>query len=512
MTSKATKRQKQPGAGDYVRTIATSAQSGDLEKAVRLAEKATRLFPAEPLVWNALGGAKAAQARAKGAPPKLKDKASGKALPEFAARRAIRVQALDALAKACGLASDFVPALFNRGLVLAELGRHAEAAEVFRRVTELDAKHVPALHRLALALRATGDRAGAEHALCAALDLAPEQAVLHLAMSSVRPYTADDPHLSEIKSQLQSAAVADQSLLSFALGKAFSDIGETSVAFEHFARGNAMHRSQIGYDPRSDEALFRMIKARLRDLPQKPVCTLTGPRPVFIVGMPRSGTTLIEQILAQHSEIEAAGELECLNLAMRDLLGSDPTLTDTPPDRALTRAAMDYQMSVASLGLQAPVFTDKMPVNFRWLGFILTQMPEAKVVHMVRDARATCWSSYRRMYPGSDNGFAYDLKDLAAYYGLYRSLMAFWHDLFPGRILDVEYESLTVSPEAEARRLFEYIDLPWEDACLDFQASGRSVETSSVLQVRQPIYTGSSEDWRAFEPHLGEMTGRLLGI
>lgn len=511
MTSKAPKPKKEPGAGDYVRTIAKSAQSGDIEKAIHLAEKAARRFPLEPLVWNALGGAQAAQARATHSLPKVKDRKSGKVLPVFATQRLIRAEALTALEKACDLSPDLVPAHFNRGLVLAELGRHSLAADAFRAVTELDARHIPALHRLALALRSIGDRNGAEETLLAAIDLAPKHAVLHLALASVRSYSSDDPHMPEMASLLSGVAETDQALLHFGLGKSLADCGQTAAAFEHFSKGNAVRRRQIRYDQRSDAALFWMIKARLGHLPEVEATAELGPRPVFIVGMPRSGTTLVEQILAQHSQVEAAGELECLNLAMRDLLGPDPDQTDPPSTQALNRAVRDYRMSVASLELGSPVVTDKMPINFRWLGFVLARMPDAKVIHMVRDARATCWSSYRRTYPGADNGFSYDLKDLAAYYHLYRDLMAFWHDRFPGRILDVRYEALTEHPVVETRQILDHVELGWEDACLDFHGSRRSVETSSMLQVRQPIYTGSSEDWRAYEPYLAKLTGRLVG-
>ena len=152
--------------------------------------------------------------------------------------------------------------------------------------------------------------------------------------------------------------------------------------------------------------------------------------------------------------------------------------------------------------VEAPVFTDKMPVNFKWAGYALCAMSQLKIVHIRRDPIATCWSNYKHYFSAGGNGFAYDLKDLACYYREYRLQMDFWHEHFPGRILDLSYEALTEAPEVHAKILLDFCGLPWDPECLNFQKKRQSVSTASALQVRQGIYRGSSEAWRPYEAHL----------
>ena len=153
-----------------------------------------------------------------------------------------------------------------------------------------------------------------------------------------------------------------------------------------------------------------------------------------------------------------------------------------------------------------------MPFNFRWIGFICAAMPEARIIHVKRDARATCWSNFKHYFPHRGNGFAYDLQDVAEYYKLYVGLMAFWHEKCPGRIYDLTYETLTEYQEDETRKLLEYVGLDWEDRCLDFHKTKRVVRTASATQVRRKMYQGSSDEWRRYERHLAPMVELLRGF
>ena len=157
----------------------------------------------------------------------------------------------------------------------------------------------------------------------------------------------------------------------------------------------------------------------------------------------------------------------------------------------------------------AAVITDKMPSNFLWIGFILTSLPEAKIIQMRRDPVATCWSIFKHYFSSNGNGYAFDLKDVAAYYHLYAQLMQHWHDLFPGRILDVPYETLTEEPETWSRKIVEFSGLPWEEACLDFHMNKRAVRTASASQVRKMMYKGSSEAWMKYETQLASLKADL---
>jgi hypothetical protein len=153
--------------------------------------------------------------------------------------------------------------------------------------------------------------------------------------------------------------------------------------------------------------------------------------------------------------------------------------------------------------------TDKWPLNFQYIGFILSAFPEAKIIHLKRDARATCWSNYKHNFSDIGNGWAYNLKDLAGFYSLYSELMTFWHELFPNKIYDISYESLTTNQEEETRKLLEYCELQWDDNCLNFHNSKRAVKTASALQVRQKMYQGSSEAWKKHKAHLQPLINDL---
>ncbi len=164
-----------------------------------------------------------------------------------------------------------------------------------------------------------------------------------------------------------------------------------------------------------------------------------------------------------------------------------------------------YLSGLTKIGASEPYITDKMPLNFRWIGFIFAATPEAKIVHVRRDARATCWSNFKHYFSRKGHGFANDLQDVAEYYKMYIDLMAFWHEKFLGRIYDLNYEALTEHQEDETRKLLEYIGLNWEDQCLEFHKTKRAVQTAAATQVRQKMYQGSSEEWRKYEKHLEPM-------
>jgi hypothetical protein len=170
-----------------------------------------------------------------------------------------------------------------------------------------------------------------------------------------------------------------------------------------------------------------------------------------------------------------------------------------------------YSETLLGLDLSDPYVTDKMPLNFRWIGFILSVLPDAKIIHVKRDARATCWSVFKHYFSTTGNGYAHDLNDLAEYYKMYHDLMAFWHARYPGRLHDIQYENLTLNQEHETRNLMSYLGLEWQDQCLEFHKNSRPVKTASSMQVREKLYTGSSENWRKYASYLGDLEVSLTG-
>jgi hypothetical protein len=232
-----------------------------------------------------------------------------------------------------------------------------------------------------------------------------------------------------------------------------------------------------------------------------------APRPIFIVGMPRSGTTLVEQILASHSQVHGGGELRLLF----DAIEAAGWQSGPPEPDRLRSVRESYLSGLAGLDSAGPYVTDKMPGNFWWVGFILSALPEARVINVRRDARATCWSIFKSFFPGEVR-YAYDLRETAAHYRIYADLMKFWHERFPGKIHDIVYEDLIDNQEAETRRLLDYAGLGWEKDCLDFHRTQRAVLTASAAQVRRRLYRGTSQEWRRYEQQLQPLIELLDGL
>ena len=257
----------------------------------------------------------------------------------------------------------------------------------------------------------------------------------------------------------------------------------------------------LSYDLKQDELLFDQIKAvapRFKELAFKqPVETATN-NPIFIVGMPRSGTTLVEQIISSHSQVHGAGELLFMDRFGASLSRGSQTINSK--NVLQTRNAYLNELKKVSNGCE--FVTDKMPHNFLYTGLILEALPEAKIIHVKRDPAATCWSNFKQNFFANGLGYSYDLKDTANYFKLYQDLMEFWDQQYSDQIYHLDYERLTLEQEPETRKLIKHLDLDWENSCLSPQYNKRSVGTASQQQVRQKVYTGSSQAWRKYEPFL----------
>ena len=219
--------------------------------------------------------------------------------------------------------------------------------------------------------------------------------------------------------------------------------------------------------------------------------------------MPRSGTTLVEQIISSHPSVYGADELstisELTNSILKDLSGQ---AKNGISEKSFLSMRHQYLESLSNFNINEEIITDKWPLNFQYIGFILSAFPEAKIIHLKRDARAICWSIYKHYFSGNGNGWAYNFDDLASFYGAYLDLMNFWHKLFPDKIYDISYEKLTINQKNETKNLLKYCDLDWSDSCLNFHTNKRAVKTASASQVRKKIYQGSSKEWSKYEEHI----------
>jgi hypothetical protein len=294
--------------------------------------------------------------------------------------------------------------------------------------------------------------------------------------------------------------------LHFALGKAYADLRDHDRSFEHLLRGNALKRAIASYDEAGTLSLFDRIEAIFTP---ELVAAKSGfgdpsPVPIFVLGMPRSGTTLVEQIIASHPCVHGAGELKTFNDIIETVRGDDgktipyPAFVSALDGRATAQIGMRYIEAIRRLSPSISHITDKMPSNFFFAGLIHLALPNARIIHTIRDGVDTCVSCFSKLFTAEQN-YTYDLAELGRYYVRYERLMAHWRRVLPpGRILDVNYEDVVADLEQNARRIVAHCGLPWDDRCLSFHETARPVRTASAAQVRQPIYKTAIARWRVY--------------
>lgn len=407
-----------------------------------------------------------------------------------------------------------------KGRVAFERGDLETALNQYRRALRVKPDLADAHNDMGNALKELGRLAEARDAFVKALELDPGNGGFYLNLAVCKRFVEGDPHLAAMRSLDRSGSLsaAERIHLDFALGKAYADVKDYARAFEHLLRGNAQRRAQIAYDEADTLALFDRAEALFTPglIKEKSGCGERSPQPIFIVGMPRSGTSLVEQILASHPLVHGAGELT----ALREVIGAAraPGDSDIPyseiipaPDPAsLKRIGARYLRKIKrrSPG-RALRITDKMPSNFLFIGYIHLALPNARIIHTIRDPIDTCVSCFSTLFTENQN-HTYHLAELGRYYRRYQALMAHWHSVLPpGRILDVHYEDVVGDLEGQSRRIISHCGLEWDNRCLTFYRTDRSVRTASAAQVRQPIYSDAIGRGRAYQPYLGPLVAAL---
>jgi hypothetical protein len=300
---------------------------------------------------------------------------------------------------------------------------------------------------------------------------------------------------------------SDQIFINFALAKVNDDLDNKDELFRFLDEGNRLRKTQLNYsvdDYQHKHSVIRKIFSNsLPTIEKKLLNGENSKRPIFIIGMPRSGTTLVEQIISSHPSVYGADELSTISeLTNSILMDSSGQAKNGISEKSFLSMRHQYLESLLNFNINEEIITDKWPLNFQYIGFILSAFPEAKIIHLKRDARAICWSIYKHYFSGNGNGWAYNFDDLASFYGAYLDLMNFWHKLFPDKIYDISYEKLTINQKNETKNLLKYCDLDWSDSCLNFHTNKRAVKTASASQVRKKIYQGSSKEWSKYEEHI----------
>ena len=428
----------------------------------------------------------------------------------------LHAKAVENIRKAIEIKPDLAAAHSNLGNALSDLGHHEESISCYTRAIALQPSFAEVHNNLGNSLCEFGRYEEAISSFDRALALKPEFAEAHNNLSRLKNYTSDDPQLAEMLERIAIPDLPDHEVmhLSFALGKAYEDLGEIDKAFRYLETGNRLRKQSYAYNIQPEKIQFEQIKklfnavsaARIRET--QSIQVASSPQPIFIVGMPRSGTTLTEQILASHSQVFGGGELETLgrllNSAVKDVSNSGGASIATDN---LMMLRDEYLSELETLNTSKMLITDKMPPNFKWIGFLLSVFDQVKIINVQREPVASCWSMFKLQFKG--HPYTNDIEDIAAYYNLYLDLMAFWRNEFPNQIYDLNYEALTRNQEQETRRLLDYCGLDWELGCLNFYENKRPVRTPSGRQVRRKMYQGSSEEWRKYEKQLQPMLAAL---
>jgi len=424
-------------------------------------------------------------------------------------------EALTSAAAVLALPEADALALDTAGVVFTQANRHEQAATAFARAVALAPGQAALQYNLGAALTFSGRVAEAEQALLACVAANPQYWKAWPALVGLRPQCATDSYEARIKALLPAAQNNPEALLQLhmALFKVHEDRAEYGPAFRHLTAGKAAWRRQLPYQSSADAALFgaleRLFATPLPAAdPERPLA-----RPIFIVGMPRTGTTLVERIFARHSAVSPAGELRSLPLAVRRAAGlaGAPLANEAVFEAALKAdpeaLAADYLAASAPLAGATPHYTDKQPVNFLYAGFIARALPEARIICLRRNAPDTCIANFRQLFARDFPFYHYswNLADTGRYYLLFDQLLRHWQRVLPGRILELEYEALVADQAGQTRRLLEFCRLPWEEACLDFTGASEAVATASALQVREPMQRRGIGRWRLYEPWLGEL-------
>jgi len=420
-------------------------------------------------------------------------------------------EAADMARKALALIPEDPRTLDTIGCVLTRMGDHEGALGPFRAAVAAAPDNLEFRYNLGAASGFTGAVEAAREQYEAILAADPGNARAHYALAILARQTPSANHVPRLKAALAAAArddaPGDSLRIRYALAKELEDIGDTG-AFEHLAIANAEHKSSLEYDFVQDAAIFDAIEGLFADQDNTLASSTgkSGNAPIFIVGMPRTGTTLVDRIISSHRDVGSAGELQSMPLAVKRLAGTT-SRNVIDPDTVRASAATDpAKLGEAYLALAShhrpagtPRFTDKLPANFLYVGHIACALPDARIVCLRRNPMDTVWSNYKNLFASQSAYYAYsyDLMDIARYYARFDRLMEMWEQLFPGRVLQLSYEGLVADQEGQTRRLIDHCQLDWDEACLNFHENRAAVATPSAAQVRRPINADGIGKWRA---------------
>jgi len=420
--------------------------------------------------------------------------------------------------KALAIKPDYAEAANDRGVIFQNVGDIENAIKYYQKSLAMNPNVAKVYNNLGIAEKYLNKIDDSIKSFEDAISVDPNFARAYYNLSGFKQYTFSKDQVATMQSIHRSESVSqfDLIFINFALARANEHLDNQDKFLSYLHEGNRLRKKELNYSIDSSYKSFSIIYETFPLLPNpnnKSLQNITPTkRPIFILGMPRSGTSLVEQIISSHKEVYGAGEINILkkiyNQITRNILSNEKEKNKLSEEN-LMLIREKYFDSFAHLSTDHNIITNKTPENFQYIGFIFSIFPNAKIIHLKRDPRAICWSIYKSNWGGNGYRFSYNMDDLVKYYSLYSKLMDFWHKKFPGKIYDICYEDLTTNQEEETKKLLEYCELDWDENCLNFHKNKRAVKTSSSLQVREKMYKGSSQAWKKYGAHIQPLVDGL---
>ena len=483
---------------------------GKTDEAIIQLEQALKGNPKNPMAWNSLGNArdqkflydsarKAFEKAIELSPNYLN---AFNSLGVLLNKLNLKDEAIKIFESGLKINPNDTDLLINFGYTLSDSGKLKQAIKKLTKGISFDNYPIDAKHRLGVLKSNDGDIKSAIKLILESIKEDPTLSEAYRSLSLIYKFKKSDELIDTMRERLNkpNSSVYDKIHLGFALGKSLHDIKEYKDAFKAYEIGNIARRSELVHDINEHSESIERIKTIYSNKEEKIYIDTNhqNVNPIFIVGMNRSGTTLVEQILSAHSMVTGAGELPNINKLGLENLKTNIKWTKTE----LICARAEYSRVLESFAQGTKFVTDKLPVNFKWIGLIKILYPKAKIIHLIRNPMDTCLSNYRNYFIATGNAYAYNQKELANFYIDYRNLMEFWHMIFPNQIYACDYDSLTLNQETETRLLLKYCKLNWEPEVMKFEKNTRAVKTASVAQVREGLYRTSVGGWENYKEFL----------